>query len=157
MVSTVGAFILGVGILLSIINVIWSVRQGVVAGKNPWNADSLEWSTDSPPAPYAFIHIPTVRSRHPLWDEYDEQFDPDDQRVYDQGRLTIASSLLDAEPAGLGKMPEDSLAPLLLTVALVIFFSGALVENLWIVLFGALAVIPAMGYWLWPQHERGMA
>ena len=157
MASTVGAFILGVGILLSIINVIWSLQQGALAGKNPWNADSLEWSTDSPPAPYAFVHIPTVRSRHPLWDDYDEEFDPGDQRVYDQGRLTIASSLLDAEPVALGKMPEDSFAPLLLTIALVIFFSGALAENLWIVLIGALAVIPAMGYWLWPQHERVVA
>jgi cytochrome c oxidase subunit I len=157
MASTVGAFILGVGILLSIINVIWSLQQGALAGKNPWNADSLEWSTDSPPAPYAFVHIPTVRSRHPLWDDYDEEFDPGDQRVYDQGRLTIASSLLDAEPVALGKMPEDSFAPLLLTIALVIFFSGALAENLWIVLIGALAVIPAMGYWLWPQHERLVA
>ncbi|HET9099524.1 MAG TPA: cbb3-type cytochrome c oxidase subunit I, partial [Acidobacteriaceae bacterium] len=55
---TVGAFIFGVGILMNIINWFVSIRTGALAGKNPWNADSLEWSTESPPPPYGSVHIP---------------------------------------------------------------------------------------------------
>ena len=43
MMVTIGAFILGIGILLSIINLIISLRYGALAGKNPWNSDGLEW------------------------------------------------------------------------------------------------------------------
>ena len=70
---TFGAFMLGVGILITLINVMLSMRFGAIAGRNPWSSDGLEWETDSPPKPYATVHIPTVVSRHPLWDDYDEE------------------------------------------------------------------------------------
>jgi cytochrome c oxidase subunit I+III len=66
MLMTVGAFIRGFGILLTFINIFWSFKHGRLAGKNPWNADSLEWATDSPPKPYAHLHIPTAITRNPL-------------------------------------------------------------------------------------------
>ena len=61
-ISTIGVFILGFGMLLSLWNFFSSVilGRGVLAGKNPWGADTLEWSTDSPPAPYGSVHIPTA-------------------------------------------------------------------------------------------------
>ena len=34
----------------------------------PWDAPTLEWATPSPPPPYNFAVIPTVASRHPLWE-----------------------------------------------------------------------------------------
>ena len=74
--------------------------MGETAGKNPWNADSLEWETDSPPAPYATVHIPTVVSRHPLWDDHDEEYDPDNERIFDEGR----ANTLDQH----GSMPSRS-------------------------------------------------
>ena len=52
---TFGAFVLGIGILMSMVNLLVSVRSGALAGKNPWNSDGLEWETDSPPKPYATI------------------------------------------------------------------------------------------------------
>ncbi len=156
MLSTIGAFILGVGILLSILNFFWSLR-GPLAGKNPWNADSLEWSTESPPPPYGSVHIPTVRSRHPLWDDYDEEYDPGDQRVWDQGRLTVATSVLDAAPQALSKMPQDTMTPLYLTLALTLFFGGIAAANLWIALAGAIAGLIVMAFWMWPQRERRVA
>jgi cytochrome c oxidase subunit I len=39
-----------------------------VAGNDPWDAWTLEWSTTSPPPSYNFATVPTVRSRRPLWD-----------------------------------------------------------------------------------------
>jgi cytochrome c oxidase subunit 1 len=49
-------------------NLIWSYWRGEAAGNDPWDAWTLEWSTNSPPAVYNFYAIPTVQSRRPLWD-----------------------------------------------------------------------------------------
>ena len=61
--------VFGAGTGLTLINFFWSRRHGEVAGPNPWNADSLEWATSSPPPEYNFAAIPVVASRHPLWDQ----------------------------------------------------------------------------------------
>ncbi|MEZ4869284.1 MAG: cytochrome c oxidase subunit I [Caldilineaceae bacterium] len=66
-IETIGAYLLAFGILLFIINWIWSLRSGAEAGDNPWNAGTLEWATTSPPPPYNFRVIPTVTSGNPLW------------------------------------------------------------------------------------------
>jgi len=49
-------------------NAIVSLRRGAIAGNDPWDAWTLEWSTTSPPPEYNFAAVPTVRSRRPLWD-----------------------------------------------------------------------------------------
>jgi len=51
-----------------VFNLVWSYCRGKVAGPDPWDAWTLEWSTASPPPAYNFAVIPTVRSRRPLWD-----------------------------------------------------------------------------------------
>ena len=68
LITTVGAFVLAFGILLFLINVFVSLRNGQLAGPNPWDAPSLEWSTPSPPPPYNFPVVPSIASRHPLWE-----------------------------------------------------------------------------------------
>ncbi|MGH2809351.1 MAG: cytochrome c oxidase subunit I, partial [Actinomycetota bacterium] len=69
LLSTIGAFILAVGALVTFINWIVSARRGPLAGNDPWNGESLEWATTSPPPAYNFETIPTVRSREPVWDQ----------------------------------------------------------------------------------------
>jgi cytochrome c oxidase subunit I len=155
--STIGAYILALGILISIINLFISVRSGRIAGKNPWNADTLEWDTESPPPPYGSIHIPTVVSRHPLWDEHDETHDPTGERILDQGRLTLATSALDAIPNAISRMPEDTIAPLLLAIAMFVFFIALVFQAMWLTLAGAVAIMLVSFYWLWPEAEIARA
>lgn len=157
MTATVGAFIFGFGILLDIINYFHSQRKGSLAGKNPWNADSLEWETDSPPAPYATVHIPTVCSRHPLWDDHDEEYDPYNERVLDEGRLTLSTTWLDAEPQSIVKMPEDTIAPLLVALALMLLFLALIFQLMWVALAGVLGTLFGGFYWLWPKPEENLA
>jgi cytochrome c oxidase subunit 1/cytochrome c oxidase subunit I+III len=68
MISTVGAFILGLSILVFLVNVVISVRHGAEAGNDPWDAWTLEWLTTSPPPHHNFSRVPRVRSSRPLWD-----------------------------------------------------------------------------------------
>jgi cytochrome c oxidase subunit 1 len=58
--SSAGASILGVGYLLPLIYLIWSLRYGPIAGPNPWRAKGLEWQTSSPPPSDNFKETPVV-------------------------------------------------------------------------------------------------
>jgi cytochrome c oxidase subunit I len=68
LIVTIGAFIQAAGILVFVVNLLWSLRKGEPAGNDPWDAWTLEWSTSSPPPDYDFAVTPVVRSRRPLWD-----------------------------------------------------------------------------------------
>ncbi len=67
-ISTVGSFILGAGVLVTIVNVARSLKVGVAAGPDPWKANTLEWFTTSPPPANNFDVIPLVRSAEPMKD-----------------------------------------------------------------------------------------
>ena len=64
--SSAGASILGVGYLIPMVYLIWSLRYGKVAGPNPWGAVGLEWTTTSPPPTENFAETPVV-----TWDAYE--------------------------------------------------------------------------------------
>jgi cytochrome c oxidase subunit 1 len=68
MIATVGSFILGVGILVTIANVARSLKRGALAGPDPWKGNTLEWFVTSPPPPNNFDSIPRVRSVEPMRD-----------------------------------------------------------------------------------------
>jgi cytochrome c oxidase subunit 1 len=68
MLISCGGFIQAIGTLLFVYNMIWSYFKGAIAGADPWDAWTLEWSTTSPPPPYNFAKTPAVESRRPLWD-----------------------------------------------------------------------------------------
>jgi cytochrome c oxidase subunit I len=67
-ISSIGVFVLFVGILLTILNAIFSRTNGPEAGHDPWGGDTLEWFTLSPPEPHNFDVLPDVRSARPLRD-----------------------------------------------------------------------------------------
>jgi len=69
MLSTIGAFVQAIAIVMLFWNLIRSAKHGEVAGPNPWGSATLEWATTSPPAEHNFNRIPTVHSREPLWVE----------------------------------------------------------------------------------------
>ena len=68
LISTVGSFILAAGVVLTLINVLRSLRGGQVAGPDPWKANTLEWFATSPPPAHNFDVIPRVRSVEPMRD-----------------------------------------------------------------------------------------
>jgi len=68
LIVTIGAFFQAAGVLVFVFNLLWSLWKGELAGNDPWDAWTLEWSTSSPPPDYDFAETPVVRSRRPLWD-----------------------------------------------------------------------------------------
>jgi cytochrome c oxidase subunit 1/cytochrome c oxidase subunit I+III len=156
MITSVGAFVLAIGILLFLIDVVVCLRRGARAGNNPWDAPTLEWIVASPPPDYNFVVIPTVVSRHPLWE--DRLGETEERSLFnrgwalDNGRETLATTPIDAEPDAILKMPEDSFAPLILAIGLSGLFVAMLMQSAG---GGALAlcvVLVAMLTWLWPER-----
>jgi len=68
LISTIGSFLLGIGVLVTVVNVLISLRSGRRAGNDPWRANTLEWFTQSPPPDNNFDVIPRVRSVEPMKD-----------------------------------------------------------------------------------------
>jgi cytochrome c oxidase subunit 1 len=83
LLSTIGAFVFGLGILITIINVARSLKTGAIAGPDPWKGNTLEWFTTSPPPVNNFDAVPRIRSVEPMKDirrQVERQTRPVDQR-----------------------------------------------------------------------------
>ncbi len=68
LVSTIGSFVLGVGVVITMVNVLISLRRGQRAGNDPWHGNTLEWFVPSPPPENNFDVVPRVRSVEPMKD-----------------------------------------------------------------------------------------
>jgi len=68
LIITIGVLFQGAGVLVFVYNMVSSYFKGELAGDDPWDAWTLEWTTSSPPPDYNFAKIPVVHSRRPLWD-----------------------------------------------------------------------------------------
>jgi cytochrome c oxidase subunit 1 len=68
MLSTIGAFLIAFGVVIFLLNFFNSIilGKGKPAGDDPWEGDTLEWATPSPPPVYNFPRIPVVHSARPL-------------------------------------------------------------------------------------------
>ncbi len=65
--STFGAILVGISMIVFVVNVGYSWKR-YPAGDNPWDAQTLEWFTTSPPPHHNFYRLPQIRSERPTWD-----------------------------------------------------------------------------------------
>jgi cytochrome c oxidase subunit I len=68
LIATIGSIVIATSMLPFLWNVFVSLRNGKVAGDDPWEGNTLEWATSSPPPPYNFDHLPAIRSERPVFD-----------------------------------------------------------------------------------------
>ena len=152
--ETVAAYILAAGLVMIVLNLLISYFKGAPAGNDPWEGDTLEWSTTSPPPPYNYPVIPTVTSPYAMWDTRDRELD--NQRlergegVFALGHRTPASTVQDAEVDELLKMPPHSIWPPVTAMALAGVFVMLLLQHYFIAAgFAAVITLSLIG---WHHH-----
>jgi cytochrome c oxidase subunit I len=155
MVTTIGSFLFGLGVLLFFVNLLRSRTSGTRVGDNPWDGYTLEWATSSPPPPYNFAVIPTIASRHVLWEdrlnETDQRSNLEEGFILDHGKEALATSALDAEPQRILHMPGDTLIPFMLALGMLVLFSGLLIRNVPIASIGGIVCALDLVAWFWPR------
>ena len=160
--STAGAFLLAVGLLLTLANLLWAWRRGAAAGEDPWGGSTLEWAVSSPPPPYNFRYVPVVSGRDPLWDE-----SPDGDGTVGRGgrwreelahpatavRVQPVTTAIEGDLEDVMTLPVFSLWPLATTASAVLGLAGVLVSAYWLLAVGLVLVGGCLVGWLWTRQD----
>ncbi|SET29692.1 cytochrome c oxidase subunit 1 [Oceanobacillus limi] len=127
-ISTIGAFFMAFGVIVFLINAIYTAIKGEKAPADPWGGRTLEWAIASPPPYYNFKQLPLVRGLDPLWIE----------KVEGKGKMT------PAEPLGDVHMPNGSFIPFVMSLGFFIasfgFIYHATHDVAYLFLFGGMAI-----------------
>ena len=158
-ISTIGAFVLGAGVFLFLVDLARNFRLTVHrdAG-NVYGGGTLEWL---PTGLFSTRSIPVVRSRQPLWDDPDICDDVEKGRYFLPNaptgqRETIITSPLRAEPQYLQIMPGPSIWPLLAAQFTAGFFLLLTIQAYTPSVISGILAVPCMLRWLW-ETDRPVA
>lgn len=139
LLETIGAFVMLVSVTIFLWNMFSSLRRGKVAGNDPWDAQTLEWTISSPPPDDNFAVIPVVNSRRPLWDQ-----------KYPVGlnQGTVHSELSQPSEAivSVGGHFEGSFYPIIVAFGLTVAAYG-LIYTFWLAVLGV--AITLFGIFSW--------
>ncbi|MDO8501505.1 MAG: cytochrome c oxidase subunit I [Gemmatimonadaceae bacterium] len=146
LISSIGAYLLVVATAIFLFNFFRSRKNGEVAGSNPWDAGTLEWTIPSPAPVYNFAVIPQVTSRYPLWEGNEK--DAESARINSQeGRTAEELHIV---------LPYNTIKPMLVAGSMVIMFCG-LIASKALIFVGAAAMVAALYSWLLsplePEHH----
>lgn len=159
--STVGAFIFALGVLVFVLNFLWSMRYGEPAGDNPWGGDSLEWATASPPINYGFAALPIVRSRHPLWEQDTLERGSEKVEKLMQGlaqwpvhwRAALVSTTLEGKPEEIFRVAGPSLWPFFTAIGVITTFAAEIFSARLVAGIGLVITIVSVIAWNWPGDK----
>jgi cytochrome c oxidase subunit 1 len=154
LVASLGAGLLALGGVVFLFNVMRSYKSGVLAGDNPWGADTLEWGTSSPPPVYNFLHIPVVEGRNALWDRTDAA--PVVVGLRSDCREVLVTDVMDAEPSNKTAYPEPSIWPFLCAMVTNAFFIGSIFTP-WAVPVAVVPLTITLIGWFWPKSRNADA
>jgi heme/copper-type cytochrome/quinol oxidase subunit 1/heme/copper-type cytochrome/quinol oxidase subunit 3 len=143
-VSTVGAFILALGVAMFVVNAVLSLRHGARAPADPWDGRTLEWRTSSPPPVHDFDEIPPVYSRDTFWRE----------KYGDRHGRKPAPRPSVPEAHGI-HLPPPSLWPIVAAVGILAAAIGALTHLALVVAGAGMTVVAVFAFAL--EHHRAAA
>jgi cytochrome c oxidase subunit 1 len=151
LLSSIGAGVLALGMLLYLGNAVASMKWGRPAGPDPWDAPTLEWATDSPPPPYNFLYLPVVTGPEPLWHEPEKA--PVVTGLSATKREVLITHALDAEPDHLYVFPNPTPWPFVSALVTGIMLVFGLFTP-WAFAAGIAVLMVAMTAWFWPTTEK---
>lgn len=150
LLSTAGGMIMGIGFLVFCINALWSFKKGEIAGEDPWEGDTLEWSVSSPPPQYNFEHIPKVDSLTPLWEL--EKYSPQAVKGMDcNHREILITTVVEGELQAVERLPGPTIWPFLLACASSAAFVGSIFSYWAFIIFFFVSFLAMVG-WFWPAR-----
>ena len=158
LLSSIGSFILALGVLLFCIDAARFVFKKKIEHGNPWHAPTLEWL---PQADHGMRSIPQIDSREPLWDRPTLAAEVVAGRhwlpgTHSGGRETLVTSWRDAVPQHLLVVPGDSWWPLIAAAGTAGFFLLLTVSQVVVAFACGITAIVAILVWLWqtdtPPH-----
>ena len=155
LMSTVGAFIIALSFVVFLVNVVLSRRRGEIAGADPWDARTLEWSMPSPPPEYNFAEVPIVKHRDDWWyTKYTETPEGTPTPVHAGGADVDDDD--DGHEAQHIHLPDPSYFPLVAALGLPVAAYGVIYENEIVIGAGLLvALLGLFGWTLEPSAEDG--
>lgn len=154
LMSTVGAFVLATGVALVFWDLVRPKGKQPFARRNPWNAGTLEWVQEMPGKPWGIRSIPEIDSRYPLWEQPNILRDIDEGRFYlpdaeELKRESIVTSVVDAQPVYVMRLPGPSWLPLWAALTVGGFFIFGTYHLWWLALASLVVGIGIIWYWLW--------
>ncbi len=152
LVSSIGSFILAIGVLLFLINVVHTTRKGVIAPLDPWDSRSLEWMTTNPPKEHNFDVIPTV---HHLDEFFHRKYTEDENGA--MIKVRNAEEIIAEQELMADKhihMPSPSYWPLVVALGLPIIAYGVIFSTPIAVFGGVLVLFAAFGWSLEPATAK---
>ena len=154
LVSTVGAFVLALGIGVVVWDVLRPKTRQSLAPRNPWGAGTLEWLQEMPGQPWGMRSIPEIDGRYPLWDQPNLLRDYDEGRFYlpdaEEGRREmLVTTSVDATPVQCLRIA----GPTFVTLAAAVFVGGVFVlatyKAYWAAGISGVLGLGAILVWLW--------
>ena len=160
LLSTAAGFLLAVGFVAFCVDVWLAWKHGRRAGRNPWNANTLEWAMPAPAPAYNFVSIPTIAGRDPMWDR------PELQRELDAGegflagadrgvREILGTSLRAGKPEQVIRLSDSTWIPLITALTLVFVLAFFIAGLYWLAGLSFVGTIAALWWWLWTTGDDG--
>jgi cytochrome c oxidase subunit I+III len=124
LLASVGAGILLLGGLVFLYNMMRSYLAGAPAPADPWDADSLEWSTTSPPPAFNFLRLPVVQGRYARWQRRKPELTVTGLSA--TTREVLVTDVMDAEPDHIEKVPKATIWTFWTAIAVTALFIGTM-------------------------------
>ena len=150
LLSSLGAAVLAIGMVVFFANLAIAARRGRPAGANPWLASGLEWSIPSPPPAYNFAYTPVVESREPLWDEGGQTAM---EGLSSDTREILLTTVTEAAPDVREGSPGPSVWPFLAALATTALFIGSIFDE-WALVWLSIPLAVTLIGWFWPKPSH---